>query len=166
MHHPSSRPHGKMHETTSYHHYVVLVVAFYYETVIKHFSGCPITILRGPPESGKSTFLLAFLCNSSYYVKGTNAFFIDWSSESTLAYYRIDDPLSSTLSNTNLLDVRELIVNLYNGAKSANALKDPKGLVQLLLLPQTLTWRTIPSKHSLLVSSSKNNTPQTCWHYF
>ena len=106
------------------------IQTFHYESVIKHFSGCPITLLRGPPESGKSTLILAILgmcgCQvSSYYVKGTNAFFIDCSSESTLPY-GIDDPLlkgTAGSSKTNLLDVRELVVDLYNGAKSANALK-------------------------------------------
>ena len=106
------------------------IQTFDYENVIKHFSGCPINLLRGPPESGKSTLILALLgmcgCQvSSYYVKGTNAFFIDRSSESTLPY-GIDDPLlkgTSMSSKTDLLDVRELIVELYNGAKSAKALK-------------------------------------------
>ena len=37
------------------------IQSFYYESVIKHFSGCPVTVLREPPESGKSMLILAIL---------------------------------------------------------------------------------------------------------
>lgn len=36
-----------------------LVQAFHYDTVVKRFGGCPITILRGEPETGKSKSLKA-----------------------------------------------------------------------------------------------------------
>jgi hypothetical protein len=90
------------------------------------YGGCPIPVLHGPPETGKSKAILSSLSlfgcsDSGYFVKGTNAFFINRSSESTLPY-GIDDPnLKGT--KTNFLDLNELIVDLYNGAKSANAHK-------------------------------------------
>ncbi len=62
---------------------------------------------------------------SSYYVKGTNAFFLQRSAECTLQY-GIDDPQlssSSSSSRTNRLDLPEHIVYLFNGAKSANMVK-------------------------------------------
>ena len=59
---------------------------------------------------------------SSYYVKGTNAFFLERSALSTLPY-GIDDPQTTKVGKTNRLDLPELIVDLYNAAKSANAVK-------------------------------------------
>ncbi len=92
--------------------------------------GCPITVLKGEPETGKSLTLRCALALigavlSSYYVKGTNAYFIERSAKSTLPY-AIDDPLlkgTSKTSKANSLDLQELIVDIYNGAKSANANK-------------------------------------------
>lgn len=106
---------------------------FHYERVIEQFRGCPICVCIGPPETGKTTAILAALSicgstESSYYVKGTNAFFIQRSAECTLPY-GIDDPQMSSSSNsskTNRLDLPELIIDLYNGAKSANMIKGSK----------------------------------------
>ena len=57
--------------------------------------------------------------------RGTNAYFIERSAESTLPY-AIDDPVlkaSKSSIKANSLDLQELIVDVYNGAKSANASK-------------------------------------------
>ena len=109
------------------------VQSFHYTSIVRLFGGCPITVLRGPPETGKSKTILCALSLigstvSSYYVKGTNAYFIDRSAESTLPY-GIDDPLlkgTAASSKTNCLDLKEVIVDLYNGAKSANATEGSK----------------------------------------
>lgn len=106
------------------------IQTFHYESIIKLFGGCPITVLTGPPETGKTKTILAVHAlfgssESSYYVKGTNTFFLDRSAESTLPY-GIDDPqmqATSGRSKSNFIDLQELIVDLYNGAKTANAVK-------------------------------------------
>ena len=60
---------------------------------------------------------------TSYYVKGTNSFFLDCS---TLPY-GIDDPQAGKSSNrTNRLDIPGLLVDLYNAAKSANSISGSK----------------------------------------
>ena len=85
----------------------------------------------GDPETGKSTALKASLrvCGlqeSGYCVKGTNAFFIDRASVSTLPF-GIDDPhAGKSTGKTNRQDLPELIVDLYNAAKSANAVSCSK----------------------------------------
>ena len=111
------------------------IQTFHYETiiepVIEHYGGCPITVLMGPPETGKTKAILSSLSlfgatEGNYFVKGTNSFFIDRSAESTLPYV-IDDPnLKGNSSKTNFLDLNELIIDVYNGAKSANAVKGSK----------------------------------------
>lgn len=107
------------------------IQTFHYETIIELYGGCPISVLMGPPETGKTKSILSALSlfgatESSYFVKGTNAFFLDRSAESTLPY-GIDDPnLKGKGSKTNFLDLQELIVDLYNGAKSVNAVKGSK----------------------------------------
>lgn len=106
------------------------IQAFHYEAVVKMFGGCPITMLRGDPETGKSKSLKAALSlfggyEPCYYVKGTNASFLERASESTLPFV-VDDPnLQGSKGSTkaNFLDVHEIVVDLYNGAKTANALK-------------------------------------------
>ena len=59
-------------------------------------------------------------------MKGTNAFFLERSATSTLPY-GIDDPQTGRAgAKANRLDLPELIVDLYNAAKSANAVKGSK----------------------------------------
>lgn len=108
------------------------IQTFHYETIVELYGGCPISVLMGPPETGKTKAILASLAlfgstESAYFVKGTNAFFLDRSAESTLPY-GIDDPnlKKSGASKSNFLDFNELVIDLYNGAKSANALKGSK----------------------------------------
>ena len=101
------------------------VMAFHYDSITTQCGGCPIPVAVGPSETGKTTAILTALslfgCHeSAYYVKGTNAFFLERSASSTLPY-GIDDPQSS-----NRLDLPELIVDLYDAAKSANAVKGSK----------------------------------------
>ena len=105
---------------------------FHFEKVVQLFRGCPICVCVGPPETGKTTAILAALSlcgstESSYYVKGTNAFFLQRSAECTLPY-GIDDPQNSSrsTSKTNRLDLPEMIVDLYNAGKSANMIKGSK----------------------------------------
>lgn len=50
------------------------------------------------------------------YVKGTTAFFVERSSLSSLPY-AIDDPPKTA---RNSVDINDLIVDLYNGCKTAN----------------------------------------------
>ena len=105
------------------------VQSFHYEQVVKQLGGCPITILRGDPETGKSLCLKAALSlfggyPSGYFVKGTNAFFVERASDCSLLFV-IDDPNLGKGKSTkaNYLDVNELVVDMYNGAKTANALR-------------------------------------------
>lgn len=105
---------------------------FHYEKTVQLYRGCPISVCVGPPETGKTTAILVALSlfggtETSYYVKGTNAFFLQTSAECTLPF-GIDDPQnsSSSSSKTNRLDLPELIVGLYNGGKSSNMLKGSK----------------------------------------
>lgn len=101
--------------------------------MVKHFGGCAITVLRGQPETGKSITLKSSIAlfggfKSAYYVKGTNAFFLERSSESTLLFV-VDDPnLKGAKGSTraNYLDIEELVVDLYNGAKTGNAVSGSK----------------------------------------
>ena len=108
------------------------LLSFHFERVVELFRGCPICVCVGPAETGKTTAILAALSlcgstESSYYVKGTNAFFLQRSAECTLPF-GIDDPQnsSSSSSKTNRLDLPELIVDLYNAGKSANLVKGSK----------------------------------------
>ena len=106
------------------------IMTFHYECITAHYGGCPIPLAIGPSEAGKTTAILAALSlfgcqESAYYVKGTNAFFLERSAASTLPY-GIDDPQTGRAMKTNRLDLPEMIVDLYNAAKSANAVKGSK----------------------------------------
>ena len=54
---------------------------------------------------------------SSMYVKGSSAFPLERSALSTMPYV-IDDPPKS--KSGSLLDIKDLLVDLYNGCKTAN----------------------------------------------
>ena len=58
---------------------------------------------------------------SGLYVKGSNAFFLERASASSLPF-AIDDPPKQTSRNTSV-DVSDLIIDLYNGGKTANLRK-------------------------------------------
>ena len=102
------------------------VMMFHFASICKKYGGCYIPVAIGDPETGKSTAIKAALSlsgaqESGYYVKGTNAFFLDQANVSTLPF-GIDDPhVGKSTGKTNRLDLPELIVDLYNAAKSANA---------------------------------------------
>lgn len=53
--------------------------------------------------------------NNSIYVKGTNAFFLERASLSSLPF-GIDDPPKSSKGS----DISDLVVDLFNGCKTAN----------------------------------------------
>ena len=57
---------------------------------------------------------------SAIYVKGTNAFFLERAAISTLPFC-IDDP--PRVRSGSSLDINDLIVDLYNGCKTANLRK-------------------------------------------
>ena len=72
------------------------VVTFHFSSICKKYGGRNIPVAIGDPETGKSTAIKAVLClsgsqESGYYVKGTNAVFLDRASTSTLPF-GIDDP--------------------------------------------------------------------------
>ncbi len=82
----------------------------------------------GPAETGKSTAirtgLSLFGCDEiGRFAKGTNAIFLERSSVSSLPY-GIDDPAlgggRKGKTKSNVLGVGELIIDLYNGARSGN----------------------------------------------
>ena len=107
------------------------VMACHYQHIAAKYNGCPIPLAVGPAEAGKTTSILTALslfgCSeSAYYVKETNAFFLERSATSTLPY-GIDDPQTGRAgAKANRLDLLELIVDLYNAAKSTNAVKGSK----------------------------------------
>ena len=103
-----------------------IILAFHYETVVELYGGCPITVAVGEPETGKSTAIRAGLAlggidEKGRYVKGTNAALMQRASRSSLPFC-IEEAGSKikSRSNSNFLDLPELIVDLYNGARSAN----------------------------------------------
>ncbi len=78
----------------------------------------------GPTETGKSTSLRATLSLSgrhraAFYSKGSTAYMMERAALSCLPF-AIDDPNMTTYSGRKQLDVPELVVDLYNGAKTAN----------------------------------------------
>ena len=78
----------------------------------------------GDSETGKSTALKAALslfgCNEiSLYVKGTNAMFMERAFRSPLSF-GIREAMSSKKGKMNKLDLTELVIDLYDGAISAN----------------------------------------------
>ena len=109
------------------HHYFVWIspdisagTDFKFRSKVLSTDLCPKIV---PLTTYDISALSLFGATESSFVKGTNAFFLDRSAESTLPY-GIDDPnLKGRASKTNFLDLQELIVDLYNGAKSANAVK-------------------------------------------
>ena len=54
------------------------------------------------------------------YVKGSNAFFLERASISTLPFAIDDPPMAKSGSS---LDINDLIVDMYNGCKTANLRK-------------------------------------------
>ena len=58
--------------------------------------------------------------SSAMYVKGTNAFFLERAAVSSLPF-AIDDPPRGRVGSA--LDINDLIVDLYNGCKTANLRK-------------------------------------------
>jgi len=55
------------------------------------------------------------------YVKGTNAFFLERAAISPVPFATDDPPISK--SGSSSLDVNDLIIDLYNGCKTANLRK-------------------------------------------
>lgn len=103
-----------------------IILSFHYETIVDVYGGCPVTVAVGEPETGKSSAIRAGLAlggmdEKGRYVKGTNAALMERSSRSTLPFC-IEEAGSKgkSRSKTNFLDLPELIIDLYNGAKSAN----------------------------------------------
>ena len=100
------------------------MIAFHYSTIKDMFGGCPMVVAIGESETGKSTAIRAALslfgCNQiSRYVKGTNALFMERASRSTLPF-GIEEAVPSKKGKTNKLDLTELVIDLYDGAVSAN----------------------------------------------
>ena len=102
------------------------ILAFHYRQIVQTYGGCPLTIASGASTTGKSTSIVAALSlmgldEKHVFVKGTNAAFLDRSSKSGLPY-GIDDPNKgkSGFSKSNMVDLGELAVDLYNGSRTAN----------------------------------------------
>ncbi len=127
------------------------VMAFHYTSIVELYGGCPIPIACGPSEAGKTTAILAGLSicgssNTSHYVKGTNAFFLERSSLSTLPY-GIDDPnigIGGAKSKANFLDISELIIDLYNGAKTGNSLKGARTPLSIPIIATNFSIKSDP----------------------
>ena len=83
-----------------------------------------MVVAIGELETGKSTAIRAALslfgCHQiSRYVKGTNALFMERASRSTLPF-GIEEAVPSKKGKTNKLDLTELVIDLFDGAVSAN----------------------------------------------
>ena len=79
-------------------------------------------VVIGPSETGKSTVIklglsIVGMDESSLYVSGSTSFFLERSSMSTL-HFGIDDPPEPNYKST--LKPADVIVSIYNGAKTAN----------------------------------------------
>jgi hypothetical protein len=103
-------------------------MAFHYEQVCSIWSGCPVVVAFGPPETGKSTAIIIGLSllgieESSKYVSGSTAFFLERCCSSTLPF-GIDDPPKPNSKTT--IDPGDMIVSLYNGSMTANMRKNVK----------------------------------------
>lgn len=101
-----------------------VIMAFHFSTIKEMFGGCPITVAIGESETGKSTTIRAALslfgCHQiSRYVKGTNALFMERASKSTLPF-GIEEAMSMKKGKANKLDLTELVIDLFDGAISAN----------------------------------------------
>ena len=59
---------------------------------------------------------------SAMYVKRSNAFFLERAAVSTLPF-SIDDPPRTRSGSGSSLDISDLVVDLYNGSKTANLRK-------------------------------------------
>lgn len=104
------------------------VMAFHYEQVCSTWSGCPVVVSFGPPETGKSTAIVLGLSlmgvdECSKYVSGSTAFFLERCCSSTLPF-GIDDPPKPNSKST--LDPGDVIMSVFNGAKTANMRKNIK----------------------------------------
>ena len=99
-------------------------MAFHYSTIKEIFGGCPITVVVGESETGKSTTIRAALslfgCHkNSRYVKSTNAVFMERACKTTLPF-GIEEAIPARKGKGNKLDLTELVIDLYDGAISAN----------------------------------------------
>lgn len=100
------------------------IMAFHFSTIKEMFGGCPITVAIGESETGKSTTIRAALslfgCHQiSRYVKGTNALFMERASKSSLPF-GIEEAMPTRKGKSNKLDLTELVIDLFDGAISAN----------------------------------------------
>ena len=100
------------------------IMSCHYRQIVDTFGGFPIVLACGPTETGKSTSLKVGLSltggqKHAFYAKGTNAYFLERAALSCLPF-GIDDPNMSTYGGRKQLDIGELVVDLYNGAKTAN----------------------------------------------
>ena len=99
-------------------------MTFHYTTIKNMYGGCPITVAVGESETRKSTAIKAALslfgCHKiACYVKGTNALSMERASRSSLPF-GIEEAMPSKKGKINKLDLTELVIDLYDGAVSAN----------------------------------------------
>ena len=87
------------------------------------------------------------------YVKGTNAFFLEWAAISSLPF-SIDDPPRSRSGSA--MDLNDLIVDLFNGCKTVNL---RKGSLEPLQFPlwQQISTSTVTKGTLILLPNNNNN---------
>jgi len=100
-----------------------MIMAFHYSKIKELYGGCPIVVAMGPSETGKSTAIRAALAlfgvqKTSRYVKGSNALFMERASCSSIPF-GVEEAMSSKKGKYRL-DLTELVIDLYDGAISAN----------------------------------------------
>jgi len=98
-------------------------MAFHYSTIKDIYGGCLIVVAMGPAETGKLTTIRAALAlfgvhRTSCFVKGTSALFMERVCSSTIPF-GIEEAVSSKKGKVKL-NLTELVIDLYDGAISAN----------------------------------------------
>ena len=96
------------------------IMSCHYAKIVSQFGGFPIVLAIGPTETGKSTSIKAGLslfgmAKGSFYVEGSNAYFMERSALSCLPY-----GIDEACSDSKQFDLVKLVVDLHGGAKTAN----------------------------------------------
>lgn len=100
------------------------IMGCHFRRIVDLFGGFSVLVAHGPTETGKSTSIRAALSltggqKAAFYSKGSTAYMMERAALSCLPF-AIDDPNMATYAGRKQLDIGELVVDLYNGAKTAN----------------------------------------------
>ena len=103
----------------------IAIMLCHYRQIVNTFGGFPIVFACGPTETGKLTSLRAGLSltggqKNAFYANCTKQhYFLERTALSCLPF-GVDNSNMLLYGGRKQLDVGELVVDLYNGAKTAN----------------------------------------------